>query len=475
MSLNRLVDWMTIQPAIGLLMAITALVLFAASFAKAKESSPAFWPWLRRVIEASIGAILFLGLLLAFRSILNNNITTFNSTHGSLNDAARQSAQSNWGRPHVQRELSVNHFIEKVIQEEIPRDDPTKPPVYKDKTVREQVPQNSILSFTGQVDMALSEREKGYALYSGYILSAKLEYGVVNDSDLETEAEFTFPLSPGQTLYENFKIVVDGQDISSQLRFSPDLVRWTGKMKPHQQADVVVTYSSRGMDTFYYQIPVQRQINNFILTLTIDRLPVSLLNYPQGALTPTGIEPTPDQLGSILTWKFDGTITTAGMGVALLQPEQPGAQVLRVLANSPYALTLLIGMLSLTLLIRGEPVRFIDLALLAGAYCVQFLIMASVSDSVLGFWGSLILGACLTGLLTFLLFRRHSSKLLRGLIYALVGFFTIVYPLSGLLTQVTESNSFDGIVQVGLILYLFGLSLYTQIGMKRGPKSPAEN
>jgi hypothetical protein len=465
--LDRIINWLTVEPAISLLMIITAVVLFGSAFRKSQDASTTFWPWLRRVIEASIGAVLFLGLLWAFRSILNDNNVTFNATHGSLSETNRQSAQSIWGRPHVQRELSVNHFIETVVQEEIPREDPSLPPLYRNVQKRQQIPQNSIIGFTGAVTLTLSEREKGYALYSGYIIDVRFEYEIINDSDLETEAEFTFPLSPDQTLYEDFMITVDDEDISSKLRFSPDWIEWKSNMRPGQRSTVVATYTSRGMDTFYYQIPVQREIKDFVLTLTVDRLPVSLLNYPERCLTPTEIKPTDDQKGSILTWKLDRAVTVAGMGVALLQPEQPGAKVLRVLLNSPYALTLLGTMLALTMLIQGEPVRFLDLALLSGAYCVQFLIMAAVSDYFFGFWGSLILGAFLTGLLTFLLFRKLSSKLLRILIYSLVGFFTVVYPLSGLLEQTIHRNSFDNIVQVGLIVYIFGLALYTRLWQAR--------
>lgn len=461
--IDRIIYWMTVEPTIGLLMTITAIVLFGAAYARAQDTSNTFWPWLRRVIEASIGAILFLALLWAFRSILTNNNMTFNATHGSLSDASLWSAQSIWGKPHMQRELVVNHFIEAVVQEEIPRPDPAQPPLYKSTKVRQQVPQNSILGSVGQVDLALSEREKGYALYNGFVSKARFEFDVVNDSDVETEAEFYLPLSPGQTMYDNFTILQDDQDISSQLRFVQDLVRWTRTMRPQQRSKIIVTYTSRGMQYFYYQIPVQRVIKNFLLTLTVDRLPVSMLNYPEGCLTPTEIKPTSDQKGSILTWKLDRAVTVAGMGVALVQPEQPGAQVLRVLLNSPYALTLLIAMIALTVLILRQPVRFLDLALLAGAYCVQFLIMAALSDQFFGFWGSLILGACLTGILTFLLFRRYSSKLIRVLTLVLAGFFTIVYPLAGLLTDVTQRNSFNGIVQVAMILYLFGLSLYSQL------------
>jgi hypothetical protein len=161
------------------------------------------------------------------------------------------------------------------------------------------------------------------------------------------------------------------------------------------------------------------------------------------------------------------------MGVALPEPEQPGSKVLRGLESSPYALTLLIATLSLTLLLLGEPIRFVDLALLAAVYCLEFLLMAAISDTPLGFWGSLIAGAALTSLMAFLLYRKHPSWLLRGLIAGLVLFFTVIYPLSGLLTELSQRIAFDALVQVGLIVYLFGLALYTRLKAAR-PAAPVE-
>ncbi|MBN2503415.1 MAG: hypothetical protein JXB38_21745 [Anaerolineales bacterium] len=458
---SRLINWFTVEPAISLLMAITAVVIFGSAFThKDEDAGDRFWPWLRRIIEASIGAIMFLGILWSFRAILNDNVQTFNTTHGSRTEINRESAYSIWGRPHAQRELSVEHSREVEVREEIPRDDPTKPPAYRTTVEIRTVPQNSIRGFRGQVDMELSEREKGYGLYAGYLINATYTYDIINDSDYETEAEFTFPLSNNQTLYKDFMITMDDEDISTQLRFAQDLVWWVVQMKPHQQSTVVVSYNSRGMDYFYYYIPTQREIKDFEFVLTVDRLPVSLLNYPEGVLTPTSIQATNNGQGSILTWKLNRAITTTGMGVALLQPEQPGADVLRVLVNSPYAITILGTMLALTLLILGRPVQFLDLALIAAVYCVQFLVMAGVSDFFFGFWGSMILGALLTGAMTFLLFRRLDSKLLKWLIFGLVGFFTLVYPLSGLLDQVIYRDAFDNLVLVGMIIYIFGLTLY---------------
>jgi hypothetical protein len=458
--LDRLINWITVEPTVSLLMIVTAIVLFGTAFSGFRDTSGAFWPWLRRVIEASVGAILFIGLLWAFRAILNDNIATFYSTHGSLSDLSRSSAQSIWGRPHTQIELTVNHSHEVEVQEEIPREDPSQPPLYRTVKQRQDVPQNSIIGFNGDVKMRLSEREKGYALYSGYVIDVTLNYDVVNDSEFKTDADFNFPLSPGQTLFENFVIKMDDEDLSPSLRFSSDNVAWTTRMDPHQQSKIAISYSSRGMDYFYYQIPIQREIKNFVLVLTVDRLPVSLLNYPDGVITPTEIKPTADGRGSILTWNLDRAITVAGMGVALIQPEQPGAQVLRVLVLSPYALTLLGAMLALTMLIWGMNVRFLDLALLSAVYSMQFLVMAAISDYFFGFWGSLVVGALLTLFLSYLLFRKLPARILRILIYILVAFFTLVYPLSGLLTDLGQQNAFNLLMQVGLILYITGLSLY---------------
>jgi hypothetical protein len=461
---DKLVNWINLEPTVGLLMLIAAVALFGSGFRNYQQSAENFWPWLRQLLTTSmgalIGAVLFIGLMWAFRIILNDNVATFYSTHGSVSDLSRASAQTIWGRPHEQIELTISHSREERYQQELPREKPDDPPKYETATRTVDVPQNSIIGFTGDVMMRLNEREKGYALYNGYNLDVKLVYDIQNDSEYETDAAFNFPLSYGQTLFENFVIQLDGTDLSQKLRIDNDMVSWDAKMKPHQKSSVVITYSSRGMDYFYYQIPVQREIKNFVLTLTVDRLPVSLVNYPDGTITPTTVKPTEDGKGSILTWNLDRAITTAGMGVSLLPPEQPGAQVLRVLVISPYALTLLGAMLALTMLIWRIPVRFLDLALLSAVYSMQFLLMTAISDFFFGFWGSLILGAALTLFLSYLLFRSLPTRPMRISVYALIVFFTVIYPLSGLLTELSHQNAFHAMMQVGLILYVAGLSLY---------------
>src|SRR5262245_55379084 len=250
--MGRFFGWMTDEPVLGLLMMAVTGVLFVTALRRDGEQSRALWPWVRRIIESSIGAFLFLGLLWAFRAVLINNALTFNATHGSLSDASLESAQSIWGHPHIQREMTLVHYITVVEQQEIPRDNPDDPPKYKNVTVRKEVEQNPILGFNGQFEMTLSEREKGYALYNGFMINATMLYDVINDSEQKTEAEFVLPLSADQTIFEGFLVFMDGKDMSPALRYGEDHVGWTVNMDPHQKSQIKITYKSRGMEYFYY-------------------------------------------------------------------------------------------------------------------------------------------------------------------------------------------------------------------------------
>jgi len=124
------------------------------------------------------------------------------------------------------------------------------------------------------------------------------------------------------------------------------------------------------------------------------------------------------------------------------------------------------AILALTLLILGYPVNLLEMALLVGVYSVEYLVMAGISDFFFGFWGSLIIGAGLTLILAFLLFRNLPSRLLKILLFGLIAFFTVLYPLSGLLDQIASLNSFNAMLQAGMIVFLFGLSLYSRLRAK---------
>jgi hypothetical protein len=374
---------------------------------------------------------LFVGTVGAFSWLLARTSAVFSSIHGAALQSNLSDVRALWGQPVLQRELEVNHFVEVVEREEIPREDPEATPQYRDVKVRKLVPQNSIVASRGYVNIRLGEperRQQGFALYNTYVLDARYEYEVVNDSDLETEAEFEFPLSLVLVLYENFGVTVDDQDISSRLRFSADGISWTHSMMPGQQVQAVVTYTTRGMESYYYEIPTQREIRNLALTVTLDIGRFYVVTRPE--TEQTRAETQSHDGKSTIHWQFDGVVMAPSLGIAAYQPERPYApyeKMTRLLGVGSDVLVLMASAVALTLLIQGEPVCLSRLALLCAAYCAQPLTLAGLSDG-LGLWGAFALGVLSSGLLVFFAFRDLPSILVRVLLYAIVGFFVLGYP-----------------------------------------------
>lgn len=448
----------------GLLTIVAAAILFGSTLAQTRRASPTFWLWLRRIAEAAVGALLFVGMISAFSWLLAHTNAVFRSIHDAAFQSSMNSARAIWGQPVLQRELEVNHFVEVVEREEIPREDPEATPQYRDVPVRKLVLQNSIVASRGYVDMRLDEPERQgqrFGLYNPYTLDARYEYEVVNSSDLETEAEFKFPLSSVLLLYENFGVTVDGQDISSGLRFSADGVSWIYPMRPDQQSQVVVTYTTLGTESYYYEVPTQREIRNLALTITFDAKKYYVLTKPE--TDQARAEEWSHNGKTTALWQFDRVIMAPFLGVALYPTEDVYRlyeKTTRLLGVGPDALVLMASTVALTLLIKGEVVRLSRLVLLCAAYYAQFLALAGLSDS-LGLWGAFAVGVLLSGLSVFFVFRGLSSNLLRVLLYTVAGFFVAAYPLANLfITDAARYSSFEVGVWIGLILYLFGFSLY---------------
>ncbi len=443
---QRATAWLEYEPVIAVMMILATVVLFIEGYRSSGAGrDDGLWRWTRRIVEAAAVAALLMALLWGFRAVLNDNARTFADNHGRVSEANLDSVKSIWGEPHVQRELRATLTTQPSPQGET-----------------QLVTNDAITGFDGTVTMQINERRKGSALYSGFEAELDLVYAVTNPGDEPAVASMYLPLS-AQRLLEGLRVEVDGQELEELTIDSG--AGWSMDLDAGQTAEVRVTYRTRGVEMFYYQVPQPRHLRDFQLTLDVEGMGPDEVNYPNGCLTPSEIEAYGDA-GTRLRWKLDRAITTAGMGVALPRPTQPGAEVALVLRRSPYGLMLLVVGVALTVMIRRERLSFLDLALLAAGYCVLFLTMASISDTSLGFWGALAVGSALTTALSWWLFRRHAA---RRPIALLVGSFSTLYPLAGLLPE--QESNIDGGVAVALILYLFVLALRREHAT-RGPASP---
>ncbi len=458
--IDRAFSWMTYEPLIGILMIISAAILFISHFAKDDFKPASFWQWAGRIIESLSVAFAFLFLLWAFRSVLNTNNDSFSFSHGRVSEVNNYSVQTIWGSPHHQEELYVTVNAQREVEEESGLD-ANGNPVYR--KVMRMTPidgLNPVTSSSGKAVLILNERKKGSAYYPGYNLKFNIKYQVINPLNEKTSVDYFFPL-PEQVMYDSLKVLDGGKDMSGSFSVTAGGISWEKPFEPLDSTNVEISYLSRGLENFYYVVSQPREINNFDFALEVDKLEAKDVNYPENCLTPHSITPTADQKGIILNWKLNNAITTSGMGIELPRSEQPGAKISQVLNNSPYALMLLITSICITLLILRQKVNFLEISLVSSLYCLLFFSMASLSDYMFGFWGSIIIGNILTLFLTYLLFRKKESRFLRTTILSLVAFFTIIYPLCGLFPEI--ENDFKNWVMIALIVYIFFISLRSRI------------
>ncbi|MBN1886521.1 MAG: hypothetical protein JW850_00970 [Thermoflexales bacterium] len=469
--LDGFLAWINAQPFAGLLLMLAAGGILAAELG-AGTPRAGLWPWLRQILAASARSGLLLGLAWAFQTVLTRDIQAMETSYNDVFAANYRDVKAVWGQSITQDELIVRPFVQVVRREELPREDPTQPPRYRTITERQPVTQNSIAAFRGQVNLALDEQIRRQTRLAVYTLQARYEYDVVNDSELETETEFYFPLPPAK-LYEQLVVTVDGQDIQSRLRFVSDQLAWTEAFTPHQCSHVVVSYASRGMEAFYYRLPTPREINDFVLTLTVSSKAFYVMRDPQEGPWQSEYHDLGDE-GAVLVEKLDRVMMAPHVGISFknVAPSTWYWKGRYLLQRAPAGLLLLAAGLALTLLIGGGRLDWAsylrDLAFLCGAYCAQFLITACLGDYGPGLWGAFGLGAVLTVLAAFVTYRHTPSRLLCILICLLAGFFALAYPRPGL-WEIKRRDTFDGIVQVGLIVYLFGLCLFTVL-RKRGAR-----
>ena len=108
-------------------------------------------------------------------------------------------------------------------------------------------------------------------------------------------------------------------------------------------------------------------------------------------MTPTGIRPTADHQGCVLTFRLDHAISSQGMGVALPSLPQPGETTNAVLAETERAWLLIFAMVALTLTILQVKQAVLITLLFGTATAFVYGLLGDFSDLLFGFVGTAVL------------------------------------------------------------------------------------
>jgi len=159
-------------------------------------------------------------------------------------------------------------------------------------------------------------------------------------------------------------------------------------VKPGEVMDLKMSFKSRGMSSWYMQIKEPREIRDFTLTLNLPDLTKSHLNNPEGCMTPTDINPTPNGQGSVLTFRLDHAISNKGMGIALPSPPQPGETTNAVLGQTERSWLLIFALLVLGLTFSSVKHAALVSFLFGAGAALGYGLVGDFSDLLFGFWGT---------------------------------------------------------------------------------------
>jgi hypothetical protein len=393
--LSRASELADVQPLVALFLGAALLAVFLAALlpknVSAKDAPNPSLLWTLYHHFSRMAWAVLLVLLLAtsiniLRTYLRHTVNDFQRSHGRITQANYNAVETIWGAEQVQNELTVDiHHDEEVI-ERIAPENPNKPDIIHQKTVRKTATGNPFVSVTHEVTLKQNPRKKGSAYYDGYETTCSFDWKLRNPSDTNETCLLTFPLPAAGAMYDGLVATLDGKDVLPEVAIKDGSLLLDHPMQPGEDMTFHIGFKSRGLTYWYFQVRESREIRDFTLTLNLPDLPKAKLNYPDGCMTPTTVEPTKDGLGTVLTYRLDHALTDKGMGIALPQLPQPGAVTRAVLGEVDSAWLFVFAMLALNFTLGGVRHGALLTLMFATATAFGYGLLADFSDLLLGFW-----------------------------------------------------------------------------------------
>ena len=430
--LGRLGDYSDVQPLPALFVGAALMAVFLSiALRKQKPDDlnppPGLMGRLYQHLKTLIWASSLTGCLLfglsSLRGYLHQTVAHFQRNHGRVTEANYNAVQTIWGAEQTQPDLGLDIYYDEEVTERIESEDATKPAILRKKTVRHPIPENPFISARHNVILKQNARKKGSALYGGYETDCHFDWRFKNPQSQTLKADIRFPLPSDGAMYNDLTAVLNGKDVLDKFEIKEGSLWLARELKPDEQFDLKISFKSRGMSYWYYQVKEPREIRDFTLTLNLPDLAKSKLNNPEGCMTPTDVKPSADGHGCILTYRLDHAISNKGMGVAFPTPPQPGEMTKAVLAQTEQSWLLIFSMLLICLTLMGVQNSVLIGLFFATATALGYGLLGDFSDLLFGFWGT----AALVILPSFILLAYLLNQLVKGQIGRFMSLQLMVY------------------------------------------------
>jgi hypothetical protein len=279
--LGRAGDLIDVQPVLALFLGGALLAVFLTISLKPRpaaetdtKASP-FW-LLYHQVGRFLSAVMLIGFLLGAMSLLriylHQTLSAFQRNHGRVTEANYNAVQTIWGAEQDQGELRAEFFWDEEVTERIESDDLTKPAIIRKKMVRHNATANPFLAERHQVILRQNARKKGSALYGGYETECRFRWQLKNPAERDLSSTIKFPLPAATAMYDNLSAVLNGKDILPQMQIREGALVLNRDLKANEPLDLTISFKSRGMSFWYFQVKEAREVRDFALTMTLPDL-----------------------------------------------------------------------------------------------------------------------------------------------------------------------------------------------------------
>jgi hypothetical protein len=227
------------------------------------------------------------------------------------------------------------------------------------------------------VDLQLEHRRKGLLWYATYTVAFTGTFTVANETDQTLETRLDFPLPDPQAVYDDFSVVIDGENVSAPAIVSGHLVQPI-PLPPGARRTVRISYRSQGLDQWRYRFGDEvNQVSDFALTMHTD---FQAIDFPQHSMSPTRKEPLDD--GWKLEWRYDHLLTGVDVGMSMPRRLNPGPWTSQVSFAAPISLFLFFFLLFLFCTVRGIGIHPMNYLFVGAAFFSFHLLLAYLVDHI---------------------------------------------------------------------------------------------
>ncbi|NWG33467.1 MAG: inner membrane CreD family protein [Chloroflexi bacterium] len=287
-----------------------------------------------------------------------------------------------------------------------------------------------------------AEKIRSLLVFNAFEVNNREIYTIVNNTQYAGALQVKVSTPENANLLYDYTIAIPSKENLTVRPIMNNSVALLPVFAPGEEADVVVTYSTKGMDIYKYNLSAYQ--NNVIQELTAD----IKLNTDNYAIYREGIPhtETPTADGAVLRFDVKDFSTTQDLGVAFLEKQQYLNQIQNLMRFSPLSLALfllVVFMLSQIFDVRFNAFHFLFLGMidvfyyLFVAYLIRFfgivptfgisIVLTAVmfvlyAPNVLGRWFAFRVAGVYLFLLTVVFSLIFLMPIFQGLLFVLLIF-----------------------------------------------------